>query len=286
MKRFSRRLAVAALVTLPLLAVPAVSQAGVIPWAFDVLFGPVGYPGYGYSGYGYYGPYNPGYYGSAGCGPCVSACSPCSAPVGSACSSGACSSTTAYYVSSTPCNAKTSWKSDAPKAAAAAVPKKAAPAASETTFDEGALNGELKKTPFPPTPVNPTNAASPAATGAGANTTEAPAAAVTTGSQTDTAVGVGADTSGFPAGDDGEFSTPKAGKPAEAAPATGAKAPALDAVDKALGLDGKSSWIVTPTHRRLAQRATFRDAQVARRSVPVKTDAGLPAQSGARIAAR
>jgi hypothetical protein len=78
-------------------------QAGVIPWAYDALFGPVGsmqaragyapyYTGYsGNYGGGYvtgYAPYSVGYgYVSSGCG-----CSPCGGSCGSSCASGNCAS--------------------------------------------------------------------------------------------------------------------------------------------------------------------------------------------------
>lgn len=278
MKRFSRRLAAAALVALPLLAAPAMSQAGVIPWVYDVIFGPVGYPpgGYGYmpGPYSAPGPYAVSYRGGYGCSSCGPVCSPCSAPVASACSSGACQGVVSFYSATAACDSQSTWKSDAPKSTAG-TPKKTEPTPADTTFDESGQDGLLKKEPFPAaaTPVKPTSPASGSSS-------------VTAGSQTNSATGVSSDDTGLDTGAGGEFAAPKVGTTPEPAPATGTKTQGLDGTTNPLNLDNKTSWNVTPAHRRLAQRATFRDAQVARRTVPVKADALLPTQSGARVAAR
>lgn len=79
------------------------TQAGIIPWVYDTIFGPVRYPAYG-PGYGYGASYAPQMnYGNSPYGQC----SPCASNVGYArpaspcatgrCSTGGCPTTVAYY---------------------------------------------------------------------------------------------------------------------------------------------------------------------------------------------
>jgi hypothetical protein len=75
------------------------TQAGIIPWVYDTIFGPVRYPAYG-PGYGYAASYGPqmgsGYSPNSQCSPCAAnrPVSPCAS---GRCSTGGCPTTVAYY---------------------------------------------------------------------------------------------------------------------------------------------------------------------------------------------
>jgi hypothetical protein len=151
MRRPARRFGI---LVLALALVPgqfATADAGVIPWLYDAVFGPVGHygsGGYGYGGYAYRSPYSgprvsymmpaaPAYYGRSNCGP--AGCATSSYSVGyrpvfnapSYCSTGGCSTVlTGYRYASgscgtcstvasanSACAAKTAWKSKEPKEA-------------------------------------------------------------------------------------------------------------------------------------------------------------------------
>jgi len=121
------------------------ADAGVIPWLYDAVFGPVGHYGYGGSGYGGYGtayryPYAsprisyavPTWSGQSNCGP--AGCATTSYSVGyrpTYCSTGGCSTVLSAYrysavncgacsvvaSSNSACAAKTAWKSKESKEA-------------------------------------------------------------------------------------------------------------------------------------------------------------------------
>lgn len=151
MRRPARRFGI---LVLALALVPgqfSTADAGVIPWLYDAVFGPVGYNGYGGSGYGGYAyrhpyagqqisylmPTAPVYYGRSNCGP--TGCATPSYTVGyrsvfstpSYCSTGGCSTVLSGYryasgrcgtcssvaSANSACAAKTAWKSKEPKEA-------------------------------------------------------------------------------------------------------------------------------------------------------------------------
>lgn len=174
MKRLALRSMLAAAMVTCLLST---TQAGLIPWVYDTIFGPVRYPAYGpaYSApTSYYSPYR--------CSPC----GPVSYRPASPCSTGKCStgrcSTMAYYptwpigyaVVSSPCNTacstkKTDWK--------ATETDRRAP----EPRDEGKTTFADEKDPFnankPPqpaeevTPVKPEKATAASGEGAGGEAT-------------------------------------------------------------------------------------------------------------------
>lgn len=282
MKRFARRFAVAALVAAPVLSVPAMSEAGVIPWLYDAIFGPV-YPGYG--GYGGYPMASP--YGGAGaCSPCGS---PCLSAAPSPCSTGACPTTVAFY---SPCGSAC----EAPRTVySSATPKKAEPATSgvdqpapKSTFKQTAPSDLDDISPHdasrPPTPV-PVTKPAPASVGD-------IGAGLSGGEQTVE----GSAVSKEPAASDSDnldFSTPKPGLAPEAAPSgTGTPAPALDPgteleLKQGSQLDNRSTWKVTvQLPRRTTQPQPVGTVSLVRRPVQVKTNYVIPAESSARIASR
>lgn len=156
MRRPARRFGI---LVLALALVPgqfSTADAGVIPWLYDAVFGPVGhygYGGYGYGGYAYRHPYAgsqisysmpaaPAYRVSSNCG--LTGCGPvgCATPAysvgyrpmfayptycstggcstvlnGFSCSARSCGTCSAVASSSGACAAKTAWKSEEPKEA-------------------------------------------------------------------------------------------------------------------------------------------------------------------------
>ncbi len=109
----------------------SLSQAGIIPWVYDVVFGPVGSPARGYSSYGYsgYTPYTASYapfsYGYASYGypsQAYSGCSTCSTNYGwspawgcnscsSGCSTGSCGSGCGPVASCNSCGVSSMYSS-------------------------------------------------------------------------------------------------------------------------------------------------------------------------------
>lgn len=102
MKTFGRRFGLGAIAAAVIASAVSTSQAGVIPWVYDAIFGPNYYP--------YQGPYSAGYMPSP-CGPsgCRTSCNPCSSP----CSSGKCTPRVSYC---NPCevSSSTGTKCDSP----------------------------------------------------------------------------------------------------------------------------------------------------------------------------
>ena len=177
------------------------TQAGVIPWVYDAIFGPVRYPAYG-SGYGYGVSYAPqmnyGYSPYSQCSPCASnvgyaqQASPCAS---GRCSTGGCPTTVAYYpafpmgyrvVSSqcSPCSTKkTDWRASGSTGEKAPEPRDEG----KTTFAEEEKDPFDAQKPARPlseiTPVKPEGK-----TASGENTTAGKATAATGAEATGTSV--------------------------------------------------------------------------------------------------
>ncbi len=253
MQRFSRRLGIAALSTVLVAGAFGTTQAGIIPWLYDGIFG-MNYGGYPMSYSAGYGPCGP-----SGCGV---ACSPCGQ---SPCSTGRCSSRTANYsgceVACTPsCNETSNWKSDAaPKKAevrteirsnspGSAVPREnfVPPTGRERTFrdDDDTGTQNLKK---------------PVTNGAGTGFGPTPAGAGANAGQLDD-----------PTLDNG-FSEPAI----KVKPATPPKLnlPPEGEAARPLNLDNKATWTVSPTTAslRTTRPVVLRDAKIARRTTDVPT---------------
>lgn len=272
MVRTTRRLGIACLTAALATVSVGSSQGGLIPWAYDIVFGPnySMYGGYGYGGYGV--PYSVGYSpcGPAGCS-VSSSCSPCS--------TGTCQPRTSYcspceMASTKTCEPKTDWDSKKPTLAA---PKKSAEVKTNIRnnidpMGDDSINDlpprrsgrpsypiddeqDLKKvvTEPEPTKVEPRN--TPANEDVG--------------------------TPGFikTLPNEPNFSAPKPGASSESgkspAPTFGIE-PEGQAARRPLNLDHKSTWSLTS---RLPQRATqetqpsrFNDARLARRPVDPKAD--------------
>ncbi len=178
------------------------TQAGVIPWVYDVIFGPVRYPAYG-PGYGYGVSYAP--QGNYGYSPYsyapTSQCSPCASNVGYAqpaspcasgrCSTGNCPTTVAYYpafpmgyrVASSQCSPcstkKTDWRASGSTGEKAPEPR-----------DEGkATFAEEEKDPFDAhKPARPLGEVTPVKPEGKANATAGEATAATAEEATGTSV--------------------------------------------------------------------------------------------------
>lgn len=160
------------------------ADAGVIPWLYDAVFGPVGHYGYGGYGYGGYGtayqyPYSgprisyavPTWSGQSNCGP--AGCAPASYSVGyrpTYCSTGGCSTVLSAYRSSagscgacsvvasanSACAAKTAWKSKESKEAKTEWPTEII--TSEATVPTPAAQDEAPKPKtFADEPADPAN---------------------------------------------------------------------------------------------------------------------------------
>lgn len=283
MKRFARRFAVAALVAAPVLSVPAMSEAGVIPWLYDAIFGPV-YPGYGGNGYGGY-PMAAPYGGTGACSPCGA---PCLSAAPSPCSTGACPTTVAFY---SPCGSAC----DAPRTVySSAAPKKAEPATSGV--DQPAPKSTFKQTaPSDLDDISPHDASRPATPVPA--TKPAPAsvgdigAGLSGGEQTVEGSGVSKEPGAADPGDNLDFSAPKPGTVPEPAP-SGTGTPTLDPateleLKQGSQLDLRSTWKVTvQLPRRSALPQPVGTVSLVRRSVPVNAEYVIPAESSARVASR
>jgi hypothetical protein len=341
------------------------ADAGVIPWLYDAVFGPVGHSGYGGSGYGGYGtayryPYAaprisyavPTYSRRSSCSP--AGCATTSYSVGyralfarpTYCSTGGCSTVlSAYRYSSGNCGAcstaastniacaaKTAWKSKESKEAKTEWPTEVI--TGEAAVPTPAAQDEAPKPTFKDEPADPANG-QPVAVGKvvgdqnGGTTgggkavpgdpnwtetgkpttdvvTETPAsadAAVAEGADADAA-----DNAGFGKTlRDGEedvnktFVEPVPGVEAaaegEAAPTTTPLLPeglpeagteSESGLDKSLplNLDKKSSWKFEVPVQRIAFRAGFRRAKLARTTVSVDVDYVVPAASTLRLVSR
>lgn len=250
MKTMMRRIGVAGLAATVVAGAFSTSQAGVIPWLYDAMFGPAYYSPY-------YGPYAPSY--SAGYMP--SACNSCSP-----CSTGKCSTVVASCspceVSSSKCDTGTpNWRSgDAPAKATLKTEVRT------PTFDErkpdyrsqpngpdvDPRTGEriLKKEVLPQTEFSPPTSVDPAK----------PAFKRTTPAATEINPGFGTE----PTGTEGsEILPPRNPKPAETE------------VPPTLQQESRATWSVTPAigQTRTARKPSFRDASIARRTVDVPATA-------------
>ena len=257
MQRFSRRLGIAALSTALVAGAFGTTQAGIIPWLYDGVFG-LNYGGYPMS---YSAGYSAGYSpcGPAGCGV---ACSPCGS---SPCSTGRCSSRTSNYsgceVACTPsCNATSTWKADSG-------PKKAEV---RTEIRSNSPTSTVPRENFstPRTRTNPTYVPDDDEVG-----TEILKKPVNNGGAArgfgPTPPAAGGLTPAF--GDDTGLGDEPAIKVKPAAPA--GNLPPQGEAARPLNLDNKATWTVSPTTAslRTTRPLVLRDAKIARRTTDVPT---------------
>ena len=347
MRRPARRFGI---LVLALALIPgqfSTADAGLIPWVYDAIFGPVGH--YGYGGYGYgasYGypyagsqvsyvvPSAPVYYrqsncGPTGCGP--SGCSTSSYVVGyrplfsspGFCSTGGCSTVVSGYryagancgtcstvaSANSTCNAKTAWKSkdaqtewkaevirgeaavptpatqdEAPRPKTFAEEAEAQPMAVEKVVAGDAGKSAKADTPAEADP-NWTKTGKPAASVAddksadGAKPSTGTAGFGETLREGETGVTeafsepVKGDSSSVD-GDAVPAKTPTLPEGLEGTP-TPEVSPSLD-INLPLDLENKTSWKLDVPVQRVAFRAGFGRARLARTSVDVKVDYVVP----------
>lgn len=259
MKTINRRIGVASVAAAVVAGAFSTSQAGVIPWIYDAIFGPAYYSPYA----GPYAPmsYSAGYWPSS-CGPsgCRVSCGPCASP----CSTGKCSPVVAYCnpceVSSTKCDTNSpNWKAGETPTKANIKTEVRTPTFSPTKPDyRDDANGPdvdpktgeriLKKPVTEATEFSAPTNVEPGSANSANGFKKTPAADIDTGFEP------------APIGEE-KFPAPK--KPAAATPA--------DDDVKPLNLESKATWSVTPAiaHQRSTRKATFRDASIARRTIEV-----------------
>lgn len=318
MRAFSRRFGIAALVVTLVGTLIGSSHAGVIPWVYNAIFGPVGYgpSPYPYGQMGY------------GCSPCMARMpvkcrpSPCSP-----CSSGSCPTYVSYGVRSSCSTGSevTQWKSEGsetrrapePEAVTRRAPEPVDPAPAPKTFvgqekaDAATAQESVNRAESPAgtegesstvTSVEPAGASdeeSPGVTEAPV-VVETPSPGVDAGTASDTATAAESATAGsgtgFTATSEEEkdttpatpdlsvdpFKTPVPGVQTEEE--TGIPAPSLPAdVEKPAGLDGETSWKLSVPTRRLVRQSSYQNAWLARRSMSVDSEYVIPTDSVARI---
>lgn len=306
MTRPVRRCGTAVLVITLVTSLLSTTQAGIIPWIYDVVFGPVRPQSYSSSYYRGYGPCAP-----APCSPCATfgAASPCGpsgcrttafrSPCPTACQTSSDQTVTKLVPTPDPVDVAPKPKTfvtesqvpdphETEKKAAeeAAVAKTNASTGAEGDIQQASGTADAK-------PADARVEQTPATVSAVADPggdAKAEASDESAGSKVET------DDEGFakpikrnqPEGTSGE-SVPGAQQSEEG---DGGKAPGLpEAADdadlkKALDLDKKSSWNVPRTPQRISVRAAFRNARIARRSIRVDQDYVLPTSSTTRIAGR
>ena len=203
MRRPARRFGI---LVLALALVPgqfSTADAGVIPWLYDSVFGPVGHYGYGGSGYGGYAYRHPyagpqisyrmptdlAYYGRSNCGP--TGCTTPSYSVGyrplfsvpSYCSTGGCSTVLSGYryssgncgtcssvaSANSACAAKTAWKSKEPTVVKTEVirPEAAVPTPTPAAQDDAPRPKTFADEPADPSKDQPTSVEKVVVGGAG-----------------------------------------------------------------------------------------------------------------------
>lgn len=261
MRTHIRRTSIALLVAGLVTSLLSTTQAGVIPWLYDAIFGPA-YPHF-------YGGYAPGW-SAYGCAPAP--CNPCRvgyAPrSSSSSSSGTCSTTAFYGPSGTACSTSIACagNSDATVGKLAPEPEDVPPAAK--TLDDA---------PVPDPARLDLEHTKPTVSGV-------PAPESTTGTE-DAGFGAG------PSGDDStdvfappvirsEGSTDAEAAPAEAAPTSSEETPPT------LDLDGRTSWTTPVSKQRVGMQSTFRNARIARHAQSLDHDYVIPIRTTARIAGR
>lgn len=297
------------------------AQAGIIPWVYDVIFGPVHSrhdyaPAYSYSpapmsysqpAYSYPSTYSySGYAGGYGCQPCQTRCNTCAtAPSGSAKPAAQQQqqpqSTVAFYHPfygwvSQSCPAASS----APQTAAKPSPDKVGsrvPDPKATFAEDIEQVAGQKADPF----VAPMSVKKPVAPRNGDAATVDDAAAGDAKPKfeatTPPAAGTNSNAPAKP-GDAGFAEQPQRGtEPNFVTPLDGETQPEksgektkpieLDDVSKGLNLDNKSTWVVpAPGVERIAFRPGFRNARLARHSDVVNVDFVIPATSVTRIVSK
>lgn len=271
MRRIARRFGIAGLSAALIAGALTSTQAGVIPWMYDAIFGP-NYYGYGASAAYSAGPvsYSAGYSpcGPSGCGVPYAASSSCGP-----CNTGTCSSRVSYCgpcevgCNSSTCSPKTTWKSEKPTVAS---PQKAEVKTQiRTNLDEPTLDNPAPRRPRTDDPNFDSNVELKKQVIESDPISVQPAGSSATG-ETNGFV----PTSKLPAANEA-FPAPKS------VPEAGSKKPAptfgsdLDGqANRSLNLDNKATWSLTSKlpQRSAARQTRFHDARIARRASDVKAD--------------
>lgn len=250
-----RRTGIAVLVVALVTSLLSTSQAGVIPWLYDAIFGPA-YPHH-------YGGYSSGW-SAYGCAPARCApCNPCQVGSASRCSTGICSTTAMYGPCGTTCTTTVACAGSSSTEVGKLAPEPDDVPPDAKTFDDA---------PVPDPAKLDLDHTKPTVSGV--------AAPDSTTSSED---------SGFGPGQRGdvtkdEFAPPvirKEEENTEEAAPTG-----LDAPAPTLNLDNETSWKAPVSKRRIGMRSTFRNARIARHAQPLGRDYVIPVKSTARIAGR
>ncbi|MBI1312902.1 hypothetical protein GC176_16555 [bacterium] len=262
MRTHLRRAGIAVLVASLVTSLLSTTQAGVIPWLYDAIFGPV-YPNY-YSGYA------AGWAPSGGCAP--SSCAPCNpcrvsyAPrISSPCASGTCSTTAFYGPCGTRCSTTLTCNSASSTEVGKLAPEPAdLPPAPAKTFDETDAKPATRDVEH----SNPTVSGVAAPDGK-----------------------VSAEDTGFGAAVRDEepvkdgFAPPVIRPEEGSAPNINAPA-ASEEIQPGLNLDNRSSWNVPVSKERIGMRAGFRNARIARHAQPLNRDYVIPLRSATQIAGK
>lgn len=320
MRSLSRRFGIATLVVTLVVTLFGSTQAGIIPWAYNVIFGPVGCGpqphAYPYAAPMAYGPMSYAAPRGYGCGPCrtpmVYRSSPCSP-----CSTGSCSTVVSYgpRASCETGREVTRWKSDRTQAPVANEVTKRAPnpvdaAPAPKTFangdgavaagsEESVLESGVASPPAPPAAaVEVAGEESPGAVVAAPVVAPEPATTIIPAGGIEGDAGFGptkpdADAPAIPGSFlpavPGSVEEKPVGVPAPTLPEVSPTLPeALPTLPDATpaNVDGEASWKLNVPTRRLAKHASYRNARIARRSVPVNSEYVIPSESVARIVSR
>jgi hypothetical protein len=261
MRMHFRRTGIVLLVPALLTSLLSTTQAGVIPWLYDAIFGPV-YPHH----YGGYGSGLSGYgCAPAPCNPCRVGYAPRSAMTlsSAACASGACSTTAFYGPCGKTCSTTVACTGTSETQVGKLAPEPADLPPAAKTMDDA---------PVPDPARLDLEHSKPSVSGVAA--------------PDDTSVkddpGFNVDTRGE---DSSDVFAPPVVRPEGSA--TEDPAPTVpEALDSTLGLDSRTSWSVPVSKQRTGMRSSFRNARIARHARPIDHNYVIPPQSSVRVAGR
>ncbi len=259
MRMHYRRTGIALLVVALVTSLLSTTQAGVIPWLYDAIFGPA-YPHY-YGGNGWSG---------SGCAPAPCApCNPCrvgyASQGSSRCASGTCSTTSFYGPCGTTCSTAVACSGTSETEVGKLAPEPADVPPAAKTMDDAPVPDPARLGLEHSKPTVSGVAAPEGATG-----TEDP---------------------GFAPGTRGEDSTDafappvirsKEGAAEDAAPPE----PETETIDPTLGLDNRTSWTAPVSKQRIGLRSSFRNARIARRAQTLDDNYVIPVETSVRVAGR
>ena len=259
MRTHIRRTSIALLVAGLVTSLLSTTQAGVIPWLYDTIFGPA-YPSY-------YGGYAPGW-SAYGCAPKPCApCNPCRvgyAPRSSSgCASGTCSTAAFYGPCGTTCSTTVACSGPANTEVGKLAPEPEDVPPAAKTLDDA---------PVPDPAKLDLEHSKPTVSGVAAP--EAATEIEDTGFGTETRDANPADVFSPP------VVRPEPGTTEESAPAEPEEAPPT------LDLDNRTGWSVPVNKQRIGLRSSFRNARIARHAQPLDHDYVIPVRTTARIAGR